>query len=321
MEHVLVYGDQNERYSLLSVLNLLQEEPLPNICNMGWYYGVRDRMRDRGLSVALVGDMGNLSFSFDGIELLPELIKTARFQAWWKQVRQLVGPDKMRWRGALAATFGPWCPTFLWMWLNKVATNAAPKISDWSPISPTRLRAMSERVGERLGDLHDRPWSDAYSMRVDRLSQYDPGARLKGDLARSGIDERDPTADVRLIEFSFNVPTDQYVNNGVRRALARHALADRLPANLLNESRSGLQAADWHERLTASRDEIKDSLERLNHDPVAARLLDLPRLRELVENWPADGWETDETTYRYRVALLRAISMGSFLRYASGTNY
>ena len=90
---------------------------------------------------------------------------------------------------------------------------------------------------------------------------------------------------------------------------------------VLEEPRKGLQAADWHERLTAARDRVAAELDRLAACPPAAKALDLPRLHRLVENWPTGGWERDEVSVPYRLALLRGISTGHFLRRATGSNF
>ena len=109
-------------------------------------------------------------------------------------------------------------------------------------------------------------------------AQIDPGNYNKGVLGGWHIDGRDPTADVRLLEFCLAVPTEQFLSNGIQRALARRALADRLPKLVLENSRRGCQAADWHERLTAVRERVAIELDQLEACPAAAKTLDLPRL-------------------------------------------
>jgi asparagine synthase (glutamine-hydrolysing) len=122
------------------------------------------------------------------------------------------------------------------------------------------------------------------------------------------------------VEYCLNIPTEEYVAGGVQRALARRVLADRLPQSVLNEQRKGYQAADWHEGLTAARAEIAVELERLAANASAAGALDIERMNRLVNDWPAAGWERPEISQRYRLALMRGISAGHFLRKASGAN-
>ena len=118
----------------------------------------------------------------------------------------------------------------------------------------------------------------------------------------------------------FEHPDGAYLANGVPRALAKHAFADRLPAAVLNEPKKGYQAADWHDGLTAARDEVVTELDRIEACAPATKLLDIARLKQLVANWPSSGWEKDSVRLAYRLALVRGIAAGHFLRKASGAN-
>jgi len=194
--------------------------------------------------------------------------------------------------------------------------------STYSAINARRLAELDlrRRARERNLDIHYRPWKDSRAMRLSALFRCDMGNFNKGVLGGWHIDQRDPTADVRLLEFCLSVPTEQFLQRGVQRALARRALSDRLPKLILDETRRGLQAADWHETLTADRGRIAAELERLESCPQAARALDLPRLRHLVENWPEEGWDRAEVVSAYRLALAAGVSTGHFVRRASGSN-
>jgi asparagine synthase (glutamine-hydrolysing) len=152
------------------------------------------------------------------------------------------------------------------------------------------------------------------------MSRFDLAELLKGTLAGWSVDPRDPLADKRLVEYCLSVPTDEYLFNGVPRALARRAFADRLPAVVLNERKRGLQGADWYEGLTGARTAVGAELDRLACCAPAAQLLDIDKMKRLVENWPTSGWERDDVEDAYRLALLRGIAAGHFLRKASGAN-
>jgi asparagine synthase (glutamine-hydrolysing) len=322
IEHVLC---RNEGYSPLENLDrdfYLYEKPNRGIEYTGWSNSFTEVVRQYNLRVTLSGHLGNLGFSYNGLELLPELFRRGRWLKFYREARTLVENRRMRWRGVLANTLGPWCPPSLWLWINKVAHRSAVEVADYSAVNPRRLSELDlpGRARARKLDLLYRPWKDGFDMRVWALQNTDPGNSNKGALGRWHVDQRDPTADLRLIEFCLAVPTEQFLCNGMPRALARRALADRLPRTVLDERRRGLQVADWHIDLTAARDTIRGELARLQDCPAANRALDLPRLHRLVENWPSAGWERDEIIMRYRYALLRAISTGHFLRRATASN-
>jgi len=65
---------------------------------------------------------------------------------------------------------------------------------------------------------------------------------------------------------------------------------------------------------------LREEIARLEQIPAAAAVLDLPRMRKLVEDWPTDDWNSFETSSVYRLALLRGAANGHFLRKASRSN-
>ncbi len=104
------------------------------------------------------------------------------------------------------------------------------------------------------------------------------------------------------------------------RALSKRAFADRLPRAVIEERKRGYQAADWHEGLTAAREEAAAEIERIAACAPAAQLLDIARMKRLMADWPSGGWERDAVMRPYRLALMRGVATGHFLRKASGAN-
>jgi asparagine synthase (glutamine-hydrolysing) len=270
----------------------------------------------------LIGQMGNMSVSYAGLELLPELLRSGRLIKLWREATQQMAKTSMSWRGALANTFGPYMPAWLWKWANATFTGHSSDISKYSAISAARLAELDlpSLARERGLDFSYRPWKDGFAMRLWVLRRGDPGNHYKGALAGWGLDHRDPLADKRLIEYCLSIPTEQFLSSGVQRALARRALADRLPQAVLTAQNKGIQAIDWHEGASAARGEIAAELDRLASCAPAAKALDIPRLKGLVENWPSDGWERDAVMQPYRLALLRGVAAGHFLRKATRGN-
>jgi asparagine synthase (glutamine-hydrolysing) len=222
----------------------------------------------------------------------------------------------MRWRGVLAKTLRPWCPPAVWQQLNRVNSSSATESGVIAPVNAECRAELDRAVRARAHALEfsGRPATNAFEARMRSLRRSDQGTTNKGILGGWRIDQRCPTA-------CLAIPTEQFLSNGTQRALARRALADRLPRVVLEERRRGMTGADWHERLTTVREHIAAELDRLSECPAAARTIDLPRMRALVDNWPSGGWEHPHVERPYRGALLLAISAGHFLRRATGGNY
>ncbi len=322
IEHVLIRSNRPSPLDGLDRNFFLFDLPLLNICNSVWMDAINRAARERKLNVMLGGRIGNMTVSYAGFELLPELLRGGGFVRLWREIIKLVANTGMRWRGALAQTFGPFIPVWLWQWLNETFLGYSWEIMNYTAIRADRLAELDlpALARERDLDFSYRPWKDGRAMRLWVMGRTDAGNINKGTLAGWGIDRRDPLADKRLVEYCLCIPTEQYLAGGIPRSLAKRVLADRLPAAVLNEQKKGYQAVDWHEGLTAARAEIAAELDRLAACAPAAKALDIERMRRLVENWPISGWEREDIMLPYRLALLRGISAGHFLRKASGAN-
>jgi asparagine synthase (glutamine-hydrolysing) len=322
IEHVLIRPPRFFSLDALDRYFSLSERPILTMGNLGWSEEIGHAARERKIGVMLVGWMGNATVSYNGNELLAELLQRGRLIKLWHETSQLTAKTGMHWRGALLRTFGPFTPVWLWQLLHETFRGHKMEVLEYTAIRAERLAELNlpALARERALDFSYRPRKDGFETRCWMMSRSDGGTGIKGALAGWSIDYRDPMSDKRLVEYCLRIPTEEYLANGTPRALARRALADRLPQAVLNERKRGYQGADWHEGLTAARTEVAAELDRLAACAPAAKLLDIDRLKRLVENWPTSGWERDEVIESYRLALLRGIAAGHFLRKASGAN-
>ncbi len=317
IDHVLVTTEGRTPLDHLDRQFLLYERPVLNLCNATWADAINDNARARGLDVLLTGQMGNMSFSYAGMEHLPELLARGRLV-------RLAGTALALYRGGTRAgtiaaqTIGPFLPRPVWRAIGRLR-GGGKGLADYSLVRAEEAK-LQARAGRRGLDLSYRPRRDPVGTRLWVLARTDPGTLNKGILAGWGLDMRDPTADRRLMEFCLRVPAEQYLRGGMPRALARQGLADRLPAAVLNERLKGLQASDWHEGLAAARETLGEQVESLARSPAAAEALDLERLQRLLADWPEGRWADKEVVQHYRLALLRGIAAGHFIRKVTGSN-
>jgi asparagine synthase (glutamine-hydrolysing) len=322
IEHVVVDGSDRSPLDTLERNFFLNDYPVLAPCAAVTGHAIGDAVRARKLPVLLTGGMGNMTISYNGEELLAELMAAGHWIKWVQNVAAIVRARHRRLRGALFATVAPWLPPALWQLLTRRFQGRSSDIRVYSAIHPRLLTHLdlASRARAHGLDFTYRPWKDGVAMRLWAMSRVDAGNFRKGSLAGWGIDVRDPTADRRVVEFCLSVPTEQFLRDGEPRALARGLLSGRVPPAVVNERRRGLAAADWYKGMTAARARIVEEIDRLENTAPAVRALDLARLRRLTENWPTQGWERREVIDPYRLALLRGIAVGDFLRRASGGN-
>ena len=318
IEHVVVRAGPVSPLADLDRYHRLFDRPTLNLANWTWLSAINRAAHERGLTVMLTGQIGNASVSYAGFERLPELLGGGRLARLWREAAALTRDGTMTWPGVLAQTFGPFAPP--WLWRRLTRSRSVSDILRYTAIRPDRLAALEPVARARGHDFGYRPRRSGIAARLAILRRMDPASYNKGSLAGWGVDYRDPTGDRRLVEYCLATPMEQFLAHGESRSLARRALRGVLPDAVLDERCKGYQAADWHEGLSAARGEVAAELERLARFDPAAQLLDLDRLRRLAGDWPDGGWAKARVVQSYRLALLRGIAAGHFLRKASGSN-
>jgi len=300
----------------------LYERPVLNLCNMQWAHRILDEARARKIGVLLTGQYGNMSISYGGLPLLHQLLARGH---WARLAREAIALRRNGTHLRLIASqaLGPMLPKPLWTALNRLRGRGF-RLADYSAIAPDAIERMQllRRAAERGFDMSHRPRRDPVAERLWVLHRVDLGNYNKGTLAGWGVEQRDPTADRRLIEYCLSVPVDQYLRAGVTRALARTAFADRLPPSVRNEERRGYQGADWHEGVAEAQSggSLGAELQRIGESAEAASIVDIGRMRGFAAGLPVSDWHRPAVVWPYRLALLRGLSAGHFIRRAQGSN-
>jgi asparagine synthase (glutamine-hydrolysing) len=123
-----------------------------------------------------------------------------------------------------------------------------------------------------------------------------------------------------LLEFVLTVPEPMFCRNGVGRSFARRVLADRLPREIAEETRFGVAETAWFRILDAQRETMRSDLERIEASALARRMLDIPRLKRLMDEWPKDEHAAQLRAREYQNLLARGIHVGRFIRWVEGGN-
>src|SRR5205085_5529758 len=140
-----------------------------------WATAINDEVRARRLTVLLMGLTGNMTISYDGSELLAELLRAGRGGQWLRTVTAIVRTRQWRLRGALSATFAPWLPAGVWGLLCRLYYGESTDVSRYAAILPSRLQELDlpTRAAAHGLDLAYRPWKDGVAMRLWVLSRVD----------------------------------------------------------------------------------------------------------------------------------------------------
>ncbi|MBI3445418.1 MAG: asparagine synthase [Magnetospirillum sp.] len=323
MDHVLIPNQSGALMTSMGRFNQAFERPVFTSMNTVWAGAIFDDARRRGVTVLLEGGGGNLTFSYDGLQLLPSLVRQGRLWELTGLCRQLHREGGLGLLRLSNLAFGPFLPAALRNFARHL-TGRRPEteLSDYSAIQAqfADRTGVAEATAGSGGAIAHHLRGDGRLFRLLALLRNDRGMHWAGRRRLSGIDMRDPLLDRRLVELCLAIPERQFLLGGVPRSLARRVLAGLVPTEILAERRRGCQAADWYEGFASARPEIEAEITRLESSPLAKAILDLPRLRRLVDDWPQDGWQRPEVEDAYRRVLGRGLSAGVFLRQFENSN-
>ena len=313
MDHIIVRAEAHSALSVIRRDSALFGEPLGLPCNQVWWAEINATAAREGLSVLLTGESGNYALTSGSANALAEFVSDGAIGDLLHEARALLAND-FRLRGIAAAAFGPWVPRPLWSLIQRLNWGRSTTSQGEGLLSLSARALLPKNLAE--ASRSGRPTADHRQNLSMLLQAGDPGLFRKGTLAHWGIDERDPTTDRKLVEFCLSVPSKQLLKNGFTRSLARRALTDRLPQEVLFGPR-GYQGADWFERI--DRVELVQILTELGSDQACVEILDFEAMKRLADLWPADGWERGTIISTFRYALLRAIAAGAFVAAFSST--
>jgi len=290
--------------------------PARNPMNVMWYLGCIESAAADGVDVMLYGAAGNLAFSADGPEWLVALLKRGRFVRFAQEFRDFVGVGA-RPRVAIRRDVIKLLLPAKYR-SRRAARRGRLPIDAWLAVTAIRRDRLAELNLDELLPHVSRPFRvnqlrDTVNLFRGMAAQAETELAIRG---RWGVELRDPTGDRRVIDTALKQPEWWRRHAGRDRAVAREAMKDLLPSEIVDRITLGAQLPDWLDRLTEMRDDVLAELEEMRDHPASREVIDVQRLITLTETWPDRSQMADDTTVGdYYLALTRAISVSRYLRW------
>lgn len=317
-----VRDDNGADFAELERFFVALEGPVRNPTNLGFILALLRQARAQGRRVLLGGFCGNSTISWSGWSQAAAHLKRGHlltaFRQWQLYYRRSALSPWAAWRKLLVE---PLLPDRLCDWIERRRhPGRAAAWADHAAIRPDFAAAMAVDARARKAG-HDFLYRLRPDERVRSLAQVDYfGDWHAAEKAVTGVEVRDPTADLDVVCYCFGVPAQQYLAEGIDRSLIRRAMWGLLPEAVLTNRMTGLQGADWFEKLESQRGELARQVAAIAQSALARRMLDLARLERAIAHWPGGGWHRAEIFQEYNLALTRGVAAGRFLRWFEAAN-
>jgi asparagine synthase (glutamine-hydrolysing) len=294
------------------------------LCNMYVFHGLLSSAKTRGCDVLLLAEWGNYTFSDKGDWGFVEYFLKGRWRQLWRALRSptLKGP---MWHRFVARTASALLPDRLWRPLRRIVFPKNQFLLDlMQPLTEAyrRVSGADQRlkqaafVFERY-QPHNRRHAQKLLFRNDDCESAEIYQAFE---EMYGVAIRDPMSYRPFVEFCYGLPVEMFMRDGVMRWMAKEMAKGIMPEEQRENRLNGRWDADWHLRIGRRRREFLDELDGLKSDERIAGMVDIPRLRRALEDWP-EQTETDAQQYFPReFAVPRGLLTARFVKWAESRN-
>jgi asparagine synthase (glutamine-hydrolysing) len=265
-DHYLDFKGRNSFTEIDGFLETM-EMPYKFFENSFWLKGMFEKAHEEGVGVLLNGGRGNMSISWgSALDYYAVLFKKMKLLRLYKELDQYsknTGGARLRRLPAIGRLAFP-----IFNRLSRDQPFQFPMLIN--PEFEKRnnvFNKLKEHGIDETGTSIMDPEEDR-KRHFEELFHWNASNTIATKLSlRYSLWKRDPTNDIRVIRFCLSVPEEQYVQNGIDRALVRRATEKYLPDKVrLNQSVRGIQGADWVHRMIPNWNEFTDELQQLNND-------------------------------------------------------
>lgn len=283
------YLDFEEKSPLSVIDEWLEalEMPYKFFENTYWLKGIYEKAQEKGIGVLLNGQRGNWTISWGpALEYQTMLLKKLNLIRCFKEIHlysKNLGVKKSR----VISVVGKKTFPFISKLLTENVENHFPSLINHEFANKTNV---IEKLLENEIDITGIVTPNWYEMRKKQFEHLyywnitgTYGAKLS---LPYGIWDRDPTNDLRVVRFCLSIPEDQYVQNGLDRALIRRSTKNLLPDNVrLNQRTRGAQGADGIVRMASEWNSFIEELNQLSNDSIVSDFLNVDLLKNTISKF------------------------------------
>lgn len=275
-DHYYDFKEKNSYSEIEDFLNVM-EMPYKFFENSFWLKGMFEEAHKKKMGVLLNGDRGNFTISWgSALDYYARLLKKFKWLRLYQELNQYsekVKGAKLRNLKLIARIGFPI--------IDKIFPQGTsfkfPRLIN--PVFAERT-GIFKKIKERgLDETGAYPIGDDFEQRIRHFEDvfyWNASNTLAAKLSlRYSLWKRDPTNDLRVVRFCLSLPEEQYVQDGLDRALIRRSTENLLPDDIrLNQSIYGVQGTDWVHRMIPFWNEYLEELQQLKSDQDVLEFLD-----------------------------------------------
>lgn len=281
------YLDFNERSPFSEIddgIELL-EMPYKVFGNLFWINAINERASQQGVGILLSGARGNSSVSWGPpISYYAMLLKRMRWVNLLREIKLYSinsGAGKRRILKEVVSKAYPLLKKLRsienqYKYPSLVNPNLAKRTNIIKWLQGHDIQLSGFQSPNNVYEARRKHFEETYTWNLNGTF----GTKIS---LKYGVWNRDPTNDFSLIKFCLSVPEEQYVQNGMDRALIRRSTKYLLPNEVrLNQRNRGVQGADGIHRMRPVWNKFIIELEQICKDSYMSELINVPVVQQAI---------------------------------------
>lgn len=310
IEHIPIRSEGISPIAAVKQSLKILDEPQYGATNILWIIAMFEKANRSNIGVMLTGQLGNGGISWSGGQ--DYIIYLLAQKGWRKGMRALTAWKRQMgysWFRALKNQLLR--PALLPLWSEYMRLLHLDKQTNFAYSFPNKefVNRMGLNEKDHLVNLK-KPMPPL----TERMLTLTRGGMLVGPFWQAlgssfKIEVRDPTSDVRLLEFCISIPDEQNTFNGGKRMLIRRAMTGILPDSVRWNTFRGKQAADILERVIVHSDDMEKTLNLFESAPEVTKYIDILAMKK---HWISiRTYQSVNSTSA--IVLLRAMNVAYFI--------
>lgn len=268
----LTFEGDNPYLSIENTLNLM-EIPYKFFVNNFWLNGIFETAIHDQVGILLSGERGNATVSWgNALNFQATLLKRLRVIRFLQELHGLSVRKGVKKSRIIAA-------------VSRKTLRLKQREGPVLDALVSDVLVDRTKVLERMKVFFDQTSGDFRRDQFEHLQAWNTNGTFTTKLStKYSIWNRDPTNDLRVVRFCLAIPDEQYVQNGLDRALIRRATNGVLPDKVrLNEKVRGIQGADGVYRMFKYWGTFINDLNSISKDPALENFLNISMFKKAIQ--------------------------------------
>lgn len=282
----------------------ITKTPLHAAANMTWIISLHEHARKRDIGVLLTGQLGNGGISWSGgIGYIFNLFANHSWRRGLQALTSWKNYHGYSWRRALKSQI---LRPILLPLRSAYRNFFHPTFYSFPQVD------FMKKLGVKAGQMepqHLDPLTERMLTIIRNGTMVGPISHSFGSYYH--MEQRDPTADVRLLEFCMAIPDEQNTFNGGERMMVRRSMEGIVPDGVRWNIVRGMQSADLLYRLDNQHLEVTKQLAQLQYINEVTQYVDI---HAMTESWNRMTTSPSAAVTHLAECLMRGFSTAYFLQ-------